>query len=310
MKFNTITLNPALDRTVFLSEFNTGALNRTKSTVMAAGGKGINVSRMLSSLGAEGSAFAFCGGDNGRILRSLCERDGIDCAFVESECETRTCIKIIEDSSRCTEINERGGPIKKSESDSFFASVEKSAKAGDMWIIAGSFPPGVDNNVYNLLTSMLKSHGCKVVLDCDGEALKNGLRANPMLIKPNMAELSSLVGYTVDTVEKAVSAAQCVYVQNHVDILCTMSEMGAVYVGEAGVYRVDAPKVDVKGFAGAGDCFLAAYLYKYSQGCDIPECLSFASAAAAAKVELSGTAVPDTAAIEKYTDRVVQKMYI
>ncbi|MBR6725751.1 MAG: 1-phosphofructokinase, partial [Clostridia bacterium] len=148
MKFNTITLNPALDRTLFLSEFNTGALNRTKSSIMAAGGKGINVSRMFRSLGAEGSAFAFCGGDNGRILRSLCESDGIDCAFVESECETRTCIKIIEDSSRCTEINERGGPIKESESDSFFASVEKSAKAGDMWIIAGSFPPGVDNNVY------------------------------------------------------------------------------------------------------------------------------------------------------------------
>ncbi len=310
MKFNTITLNPALDRTVFLSEFNTGALNRTKSTVMAAGGKGINVSRMLHSLGCEGSAFAFCGGENGRILRSLCEIDGIDCAFVESECETRMCIKIIEDSSRCTEINERGGPITKEESDKFFSFVESSAAADDLWIISGSFPPGVDNGVYNLLTSMLKSHGCSVVLDCDGIALENGLRANPTLIKPNMAELSALVGYGVDSVEKAIYAAKCVYVQNHVDILCTMSEMGAVYVGKHGVYRVDAPKVDVKGFAGAGDCFLAAYLHKYSLGCDICECLSFASAAAAAKVELSGTAVPDMAEIEKYTDRVVQKMYI
>jgi len=310
MKFNTITLNPALDKTVYLADFEPGRLNRTKSSIMAAGGKGINVSRMFRSLGAEGSAFAFCGGENGRVLRALCENDSIDFTFIESECETRMCIKIIEDSSRCTEINERGGPIKESEIDCFFAAVEKSAKSGDMWIISGSFPPGVDNNVYNLLTSMLKSHGCQVVLDCDGEALENGLRANPMLIKPNMAELSSLVGYTVDTVEKAVGAAKCVYVQNRVEILCTMSEMGAVYLGDKGVYRVDAPKVDVKGFAGAGDCFLAAYLYKYSLGCDIPTCLAFASAAAAAKVEISGTAVPDMAAIEKYTDRIVQKMYI
>lgn len=310
MKFNTITLNPALDRTVFLSELNTGALNRTKSAVMAAGGKGINVSRMLNSLGAKSSAFALFGGENGRILRSLCEKDGIDCAFTECECETRMCIKIIEDSSRCTEINERGGPIKPSEWDSFFAAVENSANAGDMWIIAGSFPPGVDNGVYNVLTSMLKSRGCSVALDCDGEALKNGLGAKPMLIKPNMAELSNLVGYTVDTVEKAVGAAKCAYVENGVDILCTMSELGALYVGQKGTYLVDAPSVDVKGFAGAGDCFLASYLYKYSQGCDIPSCLAFASASAAAKVEISGTAVPDMAAIEKYIGRSVQRMYI
>lgn len=309
MNYNTITLNPAIDRTVYLDTLTDGELNRSTASVTMAGGKGINVSRMLNILGAETIAFTFIGGNSGKLLQAFLDEEGITHSAVQTNAETRQNIKIIESSDRCTEINSAGGPVTKQELQAMLDNIENAAKKDDMWIIAGSCPQGVDKSVYNIIVSLLKTKGCKTALDCDGEALKIGLKARPALIKPNLRELEGLVGKPLKTQKDIVEAAACVYVENSVEVVCTLGDKGALYVGDEGKFLTDTPKVKVKGFAGAGDTFLAGFLCMRGRGMPVENSLAFAAAAAAAKVELPCSAAPDIKQIEKYIDRKITRLY-
>lgn len=301
----TLTMNPALDRTiVFETElFIPGNLHRVSkgSVYENAGGKGINVARVLKKLGTDAKAYCFTGGRNGERLKELLKAEKINGVYIESQAETRMNIKIIDKASVCTEINENGGPVTDSELGELLKIHRKSTGNPQAFIIAGSIPQGVEKSVYKLLITMWKKCGSYTVLDCDGEALRHGIEGKPDLIKPNQNELSQLVGTDVSTPEKAVEKAKELYTAYGVEILCTLCGKGAVFAGAEGLWKVNSPQVTVRGFSGAGDTFLAAFLYeRYNTG-SVPQALRFAASAAAVKVEKYGTEIPDFAEMKKYT---------
>ena len=193
-----------------------------------------------------------------------------------------------------TEINEKGGPITKDELAFILAAVEQSEC--NILSVCGSIPQGVESSIYQTVIAHAKEQGRITVLDADGDALKLGLSAKPDYIKPNRRELAGLC----DTTEAAladenevIAHASRIVEQYGTTVLCTMDEHGSLYVGKDGVWRVGVAKYPLRGFSGAGDTYLAAFLYaRYAQNSDVPTALSFAARASAAKIALDGTQLP------------------
>ncbi len=321
MKIATLTLNPCIDKTLYFGDsFRTGALNRAAYAMINAGGKGINVARIYRRLGIRASAYGFSGGAMGDMLCNLLAGEDITALFTETSCDTRMCIKIIDADGVCTEANESGGPVLENEYtalkkqlSAFAAECEREQEDGILFA-GGSIPSGLDRGIYREIISTFKDSRVRFILDADGEALKTGLEGSPWLIKPNVHELSGLIGYEItgrDENEKAIAAAKAsrrIAAQYGTNVLCTLGSDGAVYTCEDGAYYVNAPHVTMKGFTGAGDTFLASFVFAYEKnGHDVESALCFASSAAAAKVELAGTEMPDRNAMMRFVAHVHAK---
>lgn len=310
MKAATLTLNPALDRTMYFDKpFVAGELNRCSDTVTTLGSKGINVSRFLKLFDIDATAYCFSGGDTGNTMENMLTDEGVKFEVVRTAAATRMNIKMVDSEGSCTEANEKGGPITDGELKTLVEMLENSAEKGKYFFLGGSIPHPVEKGVYNSITQVLKSKGAKVILDCDGEALEKGLEGRPSLIKPNLYELSLLVHKDIKDPDTAIAECKRLYVEKSVEILCTMSEKGAIFVGEEGIFSVNSPRVELRGFTGAGDSFLSAFTYMRDKTNDIEYSLRFASSAAAAKVELPGSMLPPLCDMDKYIDAVTARRY-
>lgn len=336
MSAATLTLNPSLDRTMYFDRgFVSGALNRASApSVLTLGSKGINVTRAWAAMGVQAPAYIFSGGSNGAMMESMLDEESMPYVAIHTDAETRMNIKMIAPGGICTEANERGGPIGEDELSAMLLAIKngitgaddnKKFSTGDAQIwennpestentpengikymaLGGSIPQGVDTAVYNSVTELCNSCGVKVLLDCDGQALKEGITAKPYLIKPNLYELSGLVGRDITDPAEACMICGELSVKSSVNILCTMSEKGALWASEGRVWRARSPQgLPVRGFTGAGDTFLAAFTYKFDETNDPAEALRFASSASAAKITLPGSQIPTLEEMEQYLDQV------
>ena len=303
MRAATLTLNPCLDKTMYFdTPFKAGELNRCRESIITLGSKGVNVSRFLGLFGVRAAAFGFCGGDTGEQMKRMLDSEGVDYKFTKTAAPTRMNIKMIDSEGSCTEANEKGGPINADELSQLITDVENFVTGGEYFFLGGSVPYPIEKSVYKLLITRLKEKGAKVILDCDGAALKTGLEAKPYMIKPNLFELSQLCREDIKTTEKACEWVKRIYLQTGVEILCTLSEKGAIYCGEKGLLSVDSPQVTLRGFTGAGDSFLASFIYMLDRTDDVEEALKFASSAAGAKVECPGSLLPKEKDTYKYKD--------
>lgn len=305
--FSTVTLNPALDKTMFFrDEFLMGGLNRAVCSVTEAGGKGINVSRVLKRFGADAVCFGFVGGRSGRTLCDLLDLADIPYRFTHTLAETRTCVKLRDDYS-VTEANEAGGPVSEGEKRNLLRSLDRSA--GDIVCLSGSLPHGLPPETLPELIALLKKKGRVVAVDTSGEALAAALDASPDLIKPNEHELARLIGRRAETETELVDACTAIYEKHQTAVLCTLGGEGAVYVGKDGIFSVPASPVrQVKNTVCAGDTFLAAFLFAYygegEHRSDPVYALSLASSAAGAKTEKEGTEIPTREELGQYLDCV------
>ena len=306
MKIATLTLNPALDRSMLFDPFTQGALNRAVSAVTTLGGKGRNVSRVLKIHGIEAAAYGFCGGDNGEVMKRMLEKEGVSYCFTDSAAPTRMNIKITDKSGEATEASESGGPITDAETKKILDSLDElfCGKNGDVpeyFVISGSIPRGMPSDIYKTIAEKAKEKGIKIILDCDRDALKNGVEARPYLIKPNKFELEQYAGHHFANDNEMINYACNLSEKYGIKIIITLGGDGAMYVGSDGVIKVGAPKVEMKGFTGAGDSFLATFIAKYN-GENPADSLRAAASFSAAKVELEGTLLPDAETAKKYID--------
>jgi fructose-1-phosphate kinase PfkB-like protein len=205
-------------------------------------------------------------------------------------------IKVIDSEGGCTELNEKGGPVTQQELDSLLESLYCDISRYDTVSLCGSIPQGVEKSVYNSIIRRAREVGVPTVLDCDGEALSLGLQAKPTLIKPNRRELAGLIGVNEEKLHSfdfLVEACGKVFFHYDTDVICTLDEDGSGYVGRDGVWKIGVAPVSLRGFSGAGDTYLASFLYaRYADHADIPTALSFAARASAAKIALDGTDLP------------------
>ena len=303
MRIAVITLNPGVDRIVYLpTPLHPGTMNRSTHTVMNQGSKGANQAMMLSSLGEEPVYYSFTGGAMGDFCESFTRERGIPSRMIPTACGVRLNIKVIDSEGGCTELNEKGGPVTEEEIAQMLNALQNDIRTYDMVSLCGSIPQGVEKSVYNSIITMAREAGVPAVLDCDGEALSLGLQAKPMLIKPNRRELAGLIGENEEKLKDMdflVEACGKVVFHYDTNVICTLDEDGSVLVGKSGVWKIGVAKVPLRGFSGAGDTYLSAYLHKrYGERCSEEEALRYAAAASCAKIAKEGTTLPSPAEIE------------
>ncbi|MBQ9940802.1 MAG: 1-phosphofructokinase family hexose kinase [Clostridia bacterium] len=307
MRICTLTLNPALDRSMIFDTFTAGELNRAISSVTTVGGKGINVSRALKVLGTDATAYGFSGGDNGEAMKRMLKQEGVSFNFTQTDAPTRMNIKITDRDGNATEASESGGPVTKEETEKLFENLDTlfcSDKKPDYFVISGSIPKGQDRDIYKKIIEKAAEKDIKCVLDCDGDALKYGVEAMPFLIKPNKKELEQYSGHYFANDNEMISFACNLSEKFRMKIIITLGADGAYFVDKDTVYKTDAPKVTMKGFTGAGDSFLASFLDTYLKTGDTETALRTATSFSAAKVELEGTLLPDYQMGIKYKDSI------
>ncbi len=302
LKIAVLALNPGVDRIMYFdSPPLIGTLNRSSRTVVNQGSKGANVAIMLKTLGAVPEYFSFTGGALGALTEDFTNRHGVGAHFVPSHAGVRINTKIIGPDKSSTEFNEPGGPFSREELESLLDPL--LAGQYDIIVATGSIPQGVEKSVYNFIIKYYREKGALTILDCDGEALKHGLDARPVLIKPNRRELAGILGVferELSDIESVIVGCREIRRRYGCDIICTLEESGSVFSGECGEFSVSAAQVELRGFSGAGDTYLAAFIFgRYVAGRSVEEALAYASAAASAKVALEGTLLPNLRQIDE-----------
>jgi 6-phosphofructokinase 2 len=287
----TITANPALDRTLWVEKIQPDDSNRIEREERYAGGKGVDVTKVLTTLGVSNKALGFIGGFAGEELEGKLLNEGIISDFIRISGETRTNI-IVNDMSTGTQtvFSARGPEINPHALMQLIHKVESLGRPEGV-VISGSLPPGVHPEIYRKIIEMAKSRGAKVILDTDGDALRVGIQGCPEVIKPNVHELSRLVGKELKGMDEIVSAAQRVREQGTEIILVSMGARGILLVAEKEQYLASPPKVEVKNTIGAGDSAVAGFVYGLVEGKSLKEALTYAVAAGTATTLRPGTAL-------------------
>ncbi|HEM3514995.1 tagatose-6-phosphate kinase [Streptococcus suis] len=255
----TITLNPSVDIAYQLDTFRLDTVNRVEKVQKTAGGKGLNVTRVLKQIGEDVVATGFIGGELGNYVKKQLTRNDIKNSFVEIGNETRNCIAVLHDGKQ-TEILEQGPTIQEHEALNFIEHLEIILNNVDVVAISGSLPKGLASNYYVKVIELCKKCGVAVVLDCSGETLKNVLESQqkPTVIKPNTEELSQLIGKNVtDDIQELKEVLSDQLFQGIEWIVVSLGAKGAFAKHNDKFYRVKIPKINVVNPVGSGDSTVA-----------------------------------------------------
>lgn len=303
----TVTLNPALDKTVEIPSLRVGAVNRITAMRTDPGGKGINVSKVIRELGGESTAVGILGGNIGRMIQDALEVMGIKTGFVFSEGETRTNLKVIDPVSHTnTDINEPGCAVPAEVLNGLLEDLQKKLRRGDIVVLSGSLPGGAPKDTYGIWVRACKESGAKVFLDVDGELMASGIEEGPCLIKPNDNELSVLTGKKLRTPEELDREARGL-MKNYgiAKAVVSMGERGALYLMERETIYAEGLRVPVRSTVGAGDSMVAALAVSEEAGSSPEDIVRLSIACGAANVMCSGTQAAEYDMIRKLMPEVV-----
>lgn len=303
----TVTLNPALDKTVEIPSLTVDSVNRITKMRTDPGGKGINVSKVIGKLGGKSIAAGILGGDTGRAILSALDAMGLESRFHFVEGETRTNLKIIDPVNHTnTDINEPGITVSEELLNGLLKELKELLTKEDIVVFSGSLPKGAPRDTYGTWVKTCKETGAKVILDADGDLLAAGIEASPYMIKPNNHELSRLLGRTLETPEELEMAARELMTQNNIaKIVVSMGGAGALYVTENETIYAEGLKVPVGSTVGAGDSVVAALAVAEESGMTLEDTVRLSTATGAANVMCSGTQAAEYDVIEELIPKVV-----
>lgn len=301
----TVTLNPALDKTVEIPGMALDTVNRITSMRTDPGGKGINVSKVIAKLGGESCAVGILGGESGRTLLAALEREGLRTHFRFVEGQTRTNLKIIDRALHTnTDINEPGLTVSPADLDALLRDLLGMVREGDIVVLAGSLPQGAPQDTYRVWTAACREKGARVCLDADGVLLAEGLKAAPYLIKPNEDELSRLVGHRLTDTDELIAEGRRLLKDGVTRVVISLGERGALYLRGNEVLYAEGLSVPVGSTVGAGDSVVAALAYADSLGMSDEDAVRLSTATGAANVMCSGTQPAEWEAVEKLLPQV------
>lgn len=255
----TVTFNPCLDYIVSLHDFQLGKTNRTCTEQMLPGGKGINVSTVLSNLGIENIALGFTAGFTGKEIEKRVEELGIRHDFIQIDNGfSRINVKLKDFDG--TEINGMGPIIDKKAVGQLMLKLDKLTE-NDFLVLAGSIPGSMPDSIYQDILARLHQKGIHFVVDATKDLLLNALAYHPFLIKPNNHELGEIFQTELHTREEVIPYTKKLQEMGARNVLVSMAGEGAVLVAETGnVYKLPAPKGTLVNAVGAGDSMVAGFL--------------------------------------------------
>lgn len=301
----TVTLNPALDKTVEIPGMALDTVNRITEMRTDPGGKGINVSKVIAKLGGESCAAGILGGGSGKMLEKLLEGEPFATRFRFVEGQTRTNLKIIDREGHTnTDINEPGLTVTDADLDALLHELLAELRPGDIVVLAGSLPKGAPQDTYRTWTAACKKAGARVFLDADGALLAEGLKAAPYLIKPNDDELSRLAGKKLETLEELTAEGRRLLERGIERVVISLGGRGALYLRKGSTIYAEGLKVPVGSTVGAGDSVVAALAYAEAQGLSEEEAVRLSTATGAANVMCSGTQAAERETVEALLPKV------
>ena len=288
----TVTFNPSIDYIVSMEDFSLGKTNRTRAERFFPGGKGINVSTVLTNLGVSNIALGFIAGFTGKEIKRLCETRGILCDFILLPSgNNRINVKLKEFDG--TEINGSGPEIPKDKLEELMGQLHRM-KDGDTLILAGSIPSSLPPHIYQVILEELKSKTINVAVDATKELLLNTLGFRPFLIKPNRHELEEAFGTTINTKEEAIRYARHLQRLGARNVMVSLSGDGAIFVSEEGEsFEAEVPPGKLINAVGAGDSMIAGFLAGWETTRDYKYAFQMAVAAGSASAYSEELATKD-----------------
>ena len=295
----TVTLNPALDRTITVKKLFEDDTTRVLSEKLYAGGKGIDVSRVIRELGGQSVALGLVGGYDGLHLEGLLINAGVMTDFTRISAETRTNIILKEEETKKQfVISASGPPISPTEIGELYHNVLQLQSVNYL-VLSGSLPKGVTPNVYGQLILAGIKKEAFIVLDTDGKALKESINYGPTLIKPNRHELSRLTGKDLSSEKDILTACEKVHGLGIEYILVSRGKEGLILSTREKKIKAFAPPVEVDSTVGAGDSVVAGFVKAHSRGEELTGCLRLGCAAGTATAKTPGTELCHAQEVEK-----------
>ncbi len=286
----TVTLNPAIDKTVDIGDFHYGGLNRITMVVQDPGGKGINVSKTIHHLGGQTIATGFLGGNGGRILNDSLQKLGIKTDFIQVSGESRTNLKVLDIKGKVTEFNEPGPVIEEAAVNELLMKLESMANSDTMFVLAGSIPKGVDSGIYGKITEIVKRKKAKVFLDADGELFAKGIEAKPDYIKPNRFELEEYFNFEGRaSIDDLALMGRKLLDKGIGTVAISLGGEGALFVLPKETIIAPGLKVEAHSTVGAGDAMVAALAYGIDLSLPMKETIKLGIATSAGAVTTVGT---------------------
>lgn len=305
----TVTLNVSLDKAYRINTVvESGKVIRVSSCNNTAGGKGLNVSRVVDICGEKVLATGFVGGNIGNLVEELLEKDNIDNKFVHVKSETRNCINILDENNISTEFLESGEMIYDNEVEKFISEFDKIIDLSDVITISGSIPKGVPIDIYSTLIKMIKEKDKKVILDTSNQPLKEGIKALPTMIKPNSEEIEMLLGLSISNKTELLESAVNLHKKGIELVVVSLGKDGALLVCDEGIYHGKPPKLEVVNTVGCGDSMVAAFAVGLSRGYSYKECLKYAISISAANAMSLSTGSFEKEMAEEIYDNVEIKV--
>lgn len=258
----TLTFNPSLDYIVTVDNFTLGKVNRTSDEIVFPGGKGVNVSMVLSNLGHENTALGFYAGFTGEELKRLMSEKNIHTDFIKVD-KGMTRINVKLRSNEESEINGQGPLIEEKDIKELYKKLDQ-LKDEDILIMSGSIPSVMPETMYMDIMKHLKDKNLRIVVDATRDLLVNVLPYHPFLIKPNNHELGEIFNVEITSKDDVVTYAKKLQEKGARNVLISMAGDGAVLVAEDGsVYKAEAPKGKLVNSVGAGDSMVAGFVSGY-----------------------------------------------
>lgn len=301
----TITLNPAIDQTASVPNFQAGEVNRVDWEQADPGGKGVNVASFLTDFGFSITVSGFLGKDNAEPFHHLFHQKGIENRFIPIPGKTRVNVKIIDPvQNQVTDINFPGQAPTQSDIQDLHQVIDELANECDWFVLSGSLPAGVEPSIYGQMIQRLKAQDKTVVLDASGESFRQAIPFAPYAIKPNIDELQELMGRSLEGESAIAQAAQELLTQGLECVVVSMGAKGAIFVEPNQALIARPPKVEVISTVGAGDAMVSGLVTGKLRGLSLPDCARLATAFSMGALTQVGPQLPPTNKIESFTHQV------
>ncbi|PWJ60347.1 6-phosphofructokinase 2 [Dyadobacter jejuensis] len=269
----TLTINPALDKSSEVDRIVPESKLRCKTPTFEAGGGGINVAKAIHRLGGNPIALFTVGGPTGQRLHKLVKNEGVETLVVETKQWTRENFHILEKSTGFQyRFGMPGTEMMPTEVRTVLEVLEDLDPKPSYIIASGSLPPGVPDDFYARVANIAQQQGAKFIVDASGDSLRSVSDSGLYLLKPNITELSELVGVDKLEMDEVDDAARALIIRGQCEIVVvSMGAMGAMLVTEDLVEHIPAPPVQPKSTVGAGDSMVAGMIWTLAQGKSLRE---------------------------------------
>lgn len=304
----TITLNPAYDLVGLCPSIEVGEVNLVKTASLNAGGKGVNVAKVLRDLGIDITVSGFMGKDNQEEFQHFFSDNGMANRFCMVPGRTRINVKLTENNGESTDFNFSGFDVSKEDWNRFSTESLNWLGHFDMVVVSGSLPNGVDPEEFTRWMSRLRQLCPCIIFDSSREALNAGLKASPWLVKPNRHELEMWVGRKLPDLKDVVEAAHELRDKGISHVVISLGEEGALWVNASGSWLAKPPHCEVISTVGAGDSMVAGLAYGLLSGESSAHTLRMATAISALSVSQPDVGVKNRNKLAEMMAKIEMKL--